>query len=197
MIVPLVFKICQVFVNSWDVDILQSPHVHFIIYIHNALTLKKVEKVIVHIWHPTPQIDPKSFNPLIVCTSSSKSTPSFSASEQVHEQAHCIVLSSMVSPYSGRDSIFGNGIQEAVHDSAAAIVVRCLEKGDKPTVAINGTMNYYPPSKLTQIHNYLVEHKTCIRQQQNIQWRVCFRCSTRALLHPFQQPFLCSHTDFC
>lgn len=101
--------------------------------------------------------------------SSSKSTTLVSASEQVHEQAQYIVLSSMVSPHPGRDSIFGNGIQEAVHDSAAAIVVRCLEKGDKPTVAINGTMNYYPPSKLTQIHNYLVEHKTCIRQQQNIQ----------------------------
>lgn len=69
----------------------------------------------------------------------------------------------MVSPYSGRDSIFGNGVQEAVHDNAAAIVVRCVEKGDEPTVAINGTMNYYPPSKSTQINNYLVEHNICIR----------------------------------
>ncbi len=94
-------------------------------------------------------------------------------------------------------TVFGNGIQEAVHDSAAAIVVRYMEKGDEPTVAINGTMNYYPPSKSTQINNYLVEHNTCIRQQQqNLRRGMCFdvlqqRCVTSILT------YFCSHVDLC
>lgn len=92
---------------------MQSPHVHF--YIHSGLTLKKKEEFIEPISHPMPQIDPKSFNPLVVCTVSSKST------------------TAVVSPHSGGDSIFGNSIQVTIHYSAAAIVVSSTEKKDEPT----------------------------------------------------------------
>ena len=60
---------------------MQSPDMHFIVNVHNPLTLKEIEQMVVDIGQATPQ----SLNPLIVCAPSPQSTASTRPSENVHE----------------------------------------------------------------------------------------------------------------
>ena len=72
-------------VYAREIDIMQGPHVHFIVYVYYAFTLQEVEEVVIDIAHTSPQVTPEPLYSLVVGASSTESTASVRASADAHQ----------------------------------------------------------------------------------------------------------------
>lgn len=124
---------------------MESPEVHVVVRVNYALTLQKVEELVVHVGESTPEIPPEPFNSLIVHAPPLDGTTSSKSSEDVHHETHRTVFSSSVRPDPGWHAIANHSLHKALQDCAAAVVGGGSDEDKQATVAIYPSMDDYPP----------------------------------------------------
>ena len=72
MVVPLVQEKLQISVDTGNVNKLKAPNVDGIISVKMFLLFQKIKKIVIYIRNILPNIDPASFNTLIVNAGSSQ-----------------------------------------------------------------------------------------------------------------------------